>query len=409
MGTSHCVADLLLAPEGHRKIAWVSTRMPVLNRLRDRFQQDGLFRGTTVAVSVHLEAKTAYLCLVLRDLGAEVWATGSNPFSTKDDVAAALAEDGLHVFARHGVTEEDHRVEVMSLLSGHPQVVLDDGADICLALHEHPEFGTRVRGISEETTTGVARLNNLAREKRLLFPAITVNDARSKHLFDNRYGTGQSTWTAITHLTNMTVAGKTVVVLGYGWVGRGVATVARGMGAHVVITEIDPWKALEAHMDGYQVMTLEDASSIGHIFVTATGVEGALRTEHLALMMSGALVANAGHSDHEVDVSGLQRSTGAKSEVRENVFEYALMDGRKIYLLADGRIVNIAGGFGHPVEIMDMSFSLQLASLHYLLGAHLPTPGVYAVPMKIDKLVAREKLSTEGISIDSADRPGSSV
>ena len=404
MSATQCVADLRLAPEGRRKIAWVSGRMPVLNRLRDRFQKDGVFRGTTVAVSVHLEAKTAYLCLVLRDLGADVWATGSNPFSTKDDVAAALADEGIHVFARYGVSGEDHRAEVMSLLSVRPEAVLDDGADICLALHQHPDLGTRVRGISEETTTGVARLNELARRKQLLFPAVTVNDAKSKHLFDNRYGTGQSTWTAITHLTNMTVAGKTVVVVGYGWVGRGLATVARGMGAHIVVTEIDPWKALEAQMDGYQVMTLEEASTRGHIFVTATGVEGVLRTEHVALMRSGALVANAGHSDREIDVSGLQQLASATREVRENVFEYTLNNGRKVCLLADGRIVNIAGGFGHPVEIMDMSFSLQLASLHYLLYSPGLSPGVYAVPTEIDELVAREKLSAEGIAIDGGAR-----
>lgn len=394
------IADPNLAPEGLRKIEWVSSRMPVLNRLFDRFDAKGTFRGTTVAVSVHLEAKTAYLCLILKRLGADVWATGSNPFSTKDDVAAGLAARGVNVFARHGVDEQEHREELRALLSSRPHVVLDDGADICLALHDHPELGSRVKGISEETTTGVQRLTALQSANKLLYAAVTVNNAKSKHLFDNRYGTGQSTWTAVTHLTNMTVAGKTVVILGYGWVGRGVAHIARGLGAHVVITEVDPWKALEADMDGYAVMPIAAAAASGEIFITATGLEGILRFEHLKCMPDGALIANAGHSDREIDVEGLRRCATRVKEARENVFEYTLQNGRKIYLLADGRIVNIAGGFGHPVEIMDMSFSLQLASLHWLLESPGMQPGVYRVPEQIDELVAREKLMADGISID---------
>jgi adenosylhomocysteinase len=307
MNAVYDITDISLEDEGRRKIEWVSHKMPVLNKLCDRFQGDGVFRGKTVAVSIHLEAKTAYLCLILKKLGAEVWATGSNPFSTKDDVCATLAKDGVNVFAHHGVSAEDHRKELGSLLKSYPQAVLDDGADICMAMHDFPEYGERLNGFSEETTTGVLRLRQLESTGKLLFPAVTVNNAKSKHLFDNRYGTGQSTWTAVTHLTNLTIGGKKVVILGYGWVGRGVATVAQGMGAHIIITELDPWKALEAHMDGYEVMPLADAVRCGDIFITATGLEGVLRTEHLVAMKSGALIGNAGHSDLEIDVPALRK------------------------------------------------------------------------------------------------------
>lgn len=394
------VTDISLADEGRRKIEWVSQRMPVLNKLCDRFQGDGVFRGKMVAVSIHLEAKTAYLCLILKKLGAEVWATGSNPFSTKDDVCATLAKDGVNVFAHHGVSAEDHRKELRSLLKSYPQAVLDDGADICMAMHDSPEYGERLNGFSEETTTGVLRLRQLESAGQLLFPAVTVNNAKSKHLFDNRYGTGQSTWTAVTHLTNLTIGGKKVVILGYGWVGRGVATIAQGMGAHMIITELDPWKALEAHMDGYEVMPLADAVGCGDIFITATGLERVLRTEHLVAMKSGALIGNAGHSDLEIDMPALRKMAQSVKEVRENVYEYRFPNGRSIYLLADGRIVNIAGGLGHPAEILDMSFSLQLASLHFLLRTPKRKPGVYEVPEEIDELVVRQKLIAEGIEID---------
>ena len=400
MNAIYDIADISLADEGRRKIEWVSHRMPVLNKLRAQFQGDGVFQDKTVAVSIHLEAKTAYLCLILKNLGAAVWATGSNPFSTKDDVCATLAQDGVHVFAHNGVNEADHRKELSSLLRSHPEAVLDDGADICMALHDAPEFGDRLKGFSEETTTGVLRLRGLDRAGKLLFPAVTVNNAKSKHLFDNRYGTGESTWTAVTHLTNLTVGGKKVVILGYGWVGRGVATIARGMGAHVVIAELDPWKALEAHMDGHEVMPLADAARSGDLFITATGLERVLRAEHVADMKSGALIGNAGHSDLEIDVPAIRTMAQSVEEVRENVYEYRFPSGRSVVLIADGHIVNIAGGFGHPAEILDMSFSLQLASLHYLLRTPTRRPGVYDVPEEIDDLVVRQKLIAEGITID---------
>jgi adenosylhomocysteinase len=400
MNSHYDVTDMTLADEGRRKIEWISHRMPVLNTLCTRFQGDGVFQNKTVAVSIHLEAKTAYLCLILKKLGAEVWATGSNPFSTKDDVCATLAQDGVHVFAHHGVNEADHQKELSSLLKSHPQAVLDDGADICMAMHGSPEFGDRLNGFSEETTTGVLRLRQLERAGKLLFPAVTVNNAKSKHLFDNRYGTGESTWTAVTHLTNLTVGGKKVVILGYGWVGRGVATIAKGMGAHVIITERDPWKALEAHMDGYEVMPLADAARFGDLFITATGLEGVLRAEHIAEMKSGALIGNAGHSDLEIDMPAIRAMARSVDETRENVYEYRFPNGRSVVLIADGHIVNIAGGFGHPAEILDMSFSLQLASLHYLLRTPKRKPGVYEVPDEIDELVVRQKLIAEGIAIE---------
>jgi adenosylhomocysteinase len=401
MNNTYRIKDKSLACEGERKIEWVAGRMPVLNRLANKFHEDKVFHGKKVAVSIHLEAKTAYLCLILQRLGAEVWATGSNPFSTKDDVAAALAEKGIHVFAQHGVDEKTHREELHSLLSCYPDVVLDDGADICMALHERPEYGKNLKGISEETTTGVTRLQRLADANKLLFPAITVNEAKSKHMFDNRYGTGQSTWTAITHLTNMTVGGQKIVILGYGWVGRGVATIARGMGGHIIITEPDPWKALEAVMDGYEVMPIKDACKIGDIFITTTGRDSALTREHMLEMKQGAIIGNAGHADTEIEVDKLASDVLSIKEVRENVFEYKLLTGRAIYLLANGRIVNIAGGSGHPVEIMDMSFSLQLASLHYLLRTPKLDVGLYNVPQEIDEIVVREKLAAEGYVIDT--------
>ncbi len=401
MNNTYSIKDISLAQEGARKIAWVAERMPVLNRLTVKFQEDGIFQGKKVAVAIHLEAKTAYLCLILQQLGAQVWVTGSNPYSTKDDVAAALAEKGIHVYAQHGVVETIHKNELYSLLSCLPDVVLDDGADICMALHEKPEYGVNLRGISEETTTGVMRLQNLMETNRLLFPAITVNEAKSKHMFDNRYGTGQSTWTAITNLTNMTVGGQKIVILGYGWVGKGVATIARGMGGHVVITELDPWKSLEAVMDGYDVMPISEACKIGDIFITTTGRDAVLRREHIIEMKHGAIIGNAGHADTEIDVDKLNSDVLSIMEVRDNVFEYKLLNGRAVYLLANGRIVNIAGGLGHPVEIMDMSFSLQLASLHYLLCMPKLEIGLHKVPMELDEIVVREKLAAEGYSIDS--------
>lgn len=402
MATDSRIRDIRLAPAGREKIEWVAPRMKVLDKLCTRFQKSGAFKNATVAVSIHLEAKTAYFCLVLKRLGASVWVSGSNPFSTKDEIAAALAEAGLHVFAYHGTDERTHRAELHAVLESRPHVVLDDGGDLCDLLHAVPTASPRLKGICEETTTGVARARGLAAANKLRYPVIAVNDARSKYLFDNRYGTGQSTWTAITHLTNMNIAGRTVVVVGYGWVGRGVALRARGLGANVIVTEVDPWKALEAQMDGYAVKPIEAACKDGHFFITATGAAGVIGKEHFRRMGNGAVLANAGHIDGEINMRDLQRVAKSKRQVRAEVFEYVLARGTKLYVLADGRIVNIAGGLGHPVEIMDMSFSLQLACLHHLLASAQMKPAVYEVSAEVDEMIVREKLAAEGIEIDTA-------
>ncbi|MGD9900016.1 MAG: adenosylhomocysteinase [Calditrichaceae bacterium] len=395
------VADIKLAPEGQKKIDWVARSMKVLNRLHDKFAGDGVFKGKKVALCIHLEAKTAYLALVIKKLGADVWITSSNTLSTKDDVCAALAQNGVHVYARHGADEKTYQTFIHSIVSGKPNAVVDDGGDVCEFLHEHPEYGSELKGICEETTTGVNRLKQKFLDNALEYPALAINDAKSKYLFDNRYGTGQSTWTAIMHLTNMTITGKKVVCVGYGWVGRGVAIRAAGLGAEVIVTEIDPWKAMEARMDGFRVMTITEAAPLGDFFITNTGEVRVIRNEHFLKMKDGAFLANAGHFDFEIDVPGLEQISRDPVNVRDEIDEYVLENGRSLFLLARGGIINIAGGLGHPVEIMDMSFSLQLASIHYLLSTGKLENKVYRVPDVIDEMVVREKLKVEGISIDS--------
>jgi adenosylhomocysteinase len=400
----YLVKDINLAPEGQIKIDWVAKWMKLLNRLADKFTLDNPFKNKRVALCIHLEAKTAYLALIIKKLGAEVWITSSNTLSTKDDVAAALAKNCVHVFAVHGASQQEYQSYLKSIVENKPHVVVDDGGDICELLHRHPEFGENLKGICEETTTGVARLKLMAEDGRLRYPAITINDAKSKYLFDNRYGTGQSTWTAIMHLTNMNIAGKTVVVIGYGWVGRGVALRAKGLGADVIVTEIDPWKALEARMDGFKVIPILKAAPLGDIFVTTTGLENVLRVEHIERMKSGTFLANTGHFDFEIDVKGLGRTAHYMKEVREGIEEFTMPNGNKIYLLAQGGLVNIAGGLGHPVEIMDLSFAVQLGCLHYLLSSKKLSPGVYPVPGEIDEMVVREKLTVDGIEIDGVEK-----
>lgn len=395
------VKDLSLAPAGQKKIDWVARSMKVLNGLCDKFSKDGVFRNKRIALCIHLEAKTAYLALVMKKLGAEVWITSSNTLSTKDDVCAALAKNGIHVFAKHGANEEEYMSFIKSIVTGKPHAIVDDGGDVCDYLHEHLEFGVNLKGICEETTTGVARLKEKFNEKKLKFPAVAINDAKSKFLFDNRYGSGQSAWTAIMHLTNITITGKAVVCVGYGWVGRGVAIRATGLGAEVVVTEVDPWKALEARMDGFRVMTIKEAASIGDFFITNTGENGVIRQEHFIRMKDGAFLANAGHFDYEIDVPALKKMATSVKNVREEIDEYTLENGNSLFLLAQGGIINIAGGLGHPVEIMDMSFSLQLASINYILSSQNLKNKVYKVPDVIDELVVREKLKIDGISIDS--------
>ncbi len=394
------VKDITLAHIGQEKIDWVAKWMKVVNGLYDKFKDDNIFSGKRIAICIHLEAKTAYLALTLQRLGAEVWITSSNPLSTKDDVCAALAKNGVHVFAKHGASPEEYRGFIQAIVDSKPHTVVDDGGDICEFFHENPEYAVNLKGICEETTSGVNRLKELEKQGKLRYPSIGINDAQSKYLFDNRYGTGQSTWTAITHLTNMSIAGKVVVIIGYGWVGRGVAVRAQGMGAEVIVTEINPWKALEARMDGYKVMPITDAAPLGDFFITATGERMVIRTEHMEKMKDGAFLSNAGHFDFEVDVPGLKRIASSLQHVRDEVDEYTLKNNHRIYLLAQGGIINIAGGLGHPVEILDLSFALQLASMHYVLSATELEPKFYRVPDDIDEMIVRERLKADRIEID---------
>ena len=402
MNKNYLVTDIKLAPRGQQKIDWVAKWMSVLNCLCHKYSETDVFKNKRVALCIHLEAKTAYLALMIKRLGAEVWITSSNPLSTKDDVAAALAKNGVHVFAKHGATRAEYQLFLHSIVENKPHVVVDDGGDVCELLHEFPEFGNELNGICEETTTGVIRLKELAEKKKLLYPAIAINYAKSKYLFDNRYGTGQSAWTAIMHLTNMNIAGKVVVVVGYGWVGKGIVLRAKGLGAEVIVTEIDPWKALEARMDGFRIMPIAEACPLGDLFVTTTGFRNVIRKEHFTKMKNGAFLANAGHFDYEIDVPELKKLAAHSHTVREAIEEFTLSDQKKLYLLAKGGIINIAGGLGHPVEIMDLSFSVQLGCIFRLLASPKLEPQVYPVPSEVDEMVVREKLKTDGIRIDDS-------
>ena len=399
----YIVRDINLAPAGRLKIAWVQAHMPVLNSIREEFARELPFKGIRVALSIHLEAKTAYLAEVIRAGGADVAVTGSNPLSTQDDVAAGLAATGVRVFAWHNATDAEYREHLLSVLDCRPQIIIDDGGDLVNLLHtvragQAPE----VIGGCEETTTGVRRLENLAREGKLLFPMMAVNNAFCKFLFDNRYGTGESVWSAIMRTTNLVVAGKTVVVLGYGWCGKGVAMRARGLGARVIVCEIDPVRAIEALMDGYKVMSSEEAAAAGDIFITVTGCRDALDKRHFNRMKDGAILANAGHFDVEINKVSLDAVARRRSLVRQNIEQFDLPGGRKIYLLAEGRLVNLAAGDGHPAEIMDMSFGIQaLSARHIKEKAGSLARKLYLVPGEIDQKVATLKLKSQGITIDS--------
>lgn len=401
MSKPYQIKDINLAPQGQQKIDWVAKWMTVLDSLYYKYSETDVFKNKRIALCIHLEAKTAYLALTIKKLGAEVWITSSNPLSTKDDVSAALARNGIHVFAVHGANEKEYFSFLNSIVENKPHIVVDDGGDVCELLHNFPQYGKELKGICEETTTGVLRLEKLARRKKLLYPAIAINDAKSKYLFDNRYGTGQSAWTAIMHLTNMNIAGKIIVVIGYGWVGKGIALRAKGLGAEVIITEIDPWKALEARMDGFCVKPIIDAAPSGDLFITTTGFSKVVRKEHFEKMKNGAFLANAGHFDYEIDVPELKNISIAHQTVREEIEEFTLPNENKLYLLAQGGIINIAGGLGHPVEIMDLSFSVQLGCIYHLLFSEKLEPQTYPVPVEIDEMVVREKLKADGIKIDS--------
>jgi adenosylhomocysteinase len=392
------IADIGLAEEGHRRIAWAAQHMSVLRRLGTEQLADGVLRGRRVAVVVHLEAKTACLVLALRDAGAEVTAAGSNPRSTQDAVCAALVELGVEVHASHGAAPERFTEDLLAVADTEPELVIDDGAELTRRIVEHRP-GLRLAGVSEETTTGVLRLKALAADGRLPFPAVAANDARCKHMFDNPYGTGQSALTAILGLTNVLAAGRRFCIVGYGWVGRGLARAADGLGGRVTVVELDPVRALTAHMDGFDVAPLRDALPDADVVVTATGLVDAVPAELLGALRDGVILANAGHHDREIDVPALALAASEEIVARPGVTTYVL-DGKRVHVLAGGALVNIAGGDGNPIEIMDLSFSVQALSAHLLASGGLE-PGLHPFPGELDDLIARTKLATLGVELDA--------
>ena len=393
-----------LAIDGVHKTEWADREMPVLRQIRQRFEAERPLNGLRISACLHVTAETANLMLTLKDGGADVALCASNPLSTQDDVAAALvAEYGIPTFAIKGEDRETYYSHIQSVLDHHPNVTMDDGADLVAMLHsDRADVSSDVVGGTEETTTGVIRLKSLAADGRLKYPIIAVNDADTKHFFDNRYGTGQSTLDGITRATNVLWAGKNVVVCGYGWCGRGVALRARGMGAQTIVTEVNPIRALEAAMDGHRVMTISEAAEIGDIFITVTGGINAIGRQHISTMKDGAIMANSGHFDVEIDVKALEEMADGKQSVRPMVDEYFMADGRRLYLLGDGRLINLAAAEGHPSAVMDMSFANQAMSVEYLAQtAHTLVADVHPVPADIDGEVGRLKLQAMGIQIDS--------
>jgi adenosylhomocysteinase len=401
--TNYDVRDISLAPSGVRRIEWVKNNMPILKGIESSMSKDKPLKDIKISLSVHLEPKTAYLCMVLASLGANMSVTGSNVLSTQDSTAAALAERGMKVFAYHGATEEEYSKHIEMCLEHKPNIIIDDGGDLINMLHTtRPDLAEDVWGGCEETTTGIIRLKAMENEGILKFPMMAVNDAKCKHLFDNRYGTGQSVLTSIMSNTNLIIASKTVVVAGYGWCGKGIAKRAAALGASVIVTEIDAIKAIEARMDGFQVMTMFEAAPMGDIFVTATGCNKVITMEHMALMKDGVILSNAGHFNIEIDMEDLEKRSKDKYEARENITAYILPDGRRIHVIAEGRLVNIAAGDGHPAEIMDMSFAVQLFSALYIKDNRAKLANkVYDVSDEIDRLVSQTKLDFWGIEIDS--------
>ena len=400
------IKDINLAPSGELKIKWVEKNMPVLRGIGEDFLREKPFKGLKVALSVHLEAKTAYLCRVMEMGGAEMYVTGSNPLSTQDDVAAALAAGGMEVFARYGCSMEEYEDCLCKVLEVGPNIIIDDGGDLVNLMHtKYRHLIPNVIGGCEETTTGIHRLRAMAKEGTLMFPMVMVNEADCKHMFDNRYGTGQSVWDAIMRTTNLIVAGKYAVISGYGWCGKGVALRAKGMGAKVIITETDPVRALEAVMDGYEVMPMSEAAKLGDMFITVTGCSGIITAEHFDLMKDGAILTNAGHFDVEVDIAALRKIAVESYEARHNIQAYVMPNGKTLYVIAEGRLVNLAAGDGHPAEIMDMSFAVQALSAEMLAkqGKDIK-PGVVHFPRELDEAVAHRKLKAMGVAIDSLSR-----
>lgn len=402
MSNESKIADINLYESGERKIDWVRKNCSILRSLEEDFSKTKPFSGVRIALSVHLEAKTAYLCRVLAAGGAEMYITGSNPLSTQDDVAAALVKGGLTVFAKYNASESEYDECIREVLKHHCNIIIDDGGDLVHALHtDMSDELSYVYGGCEETTTGIIRLQAMDKAGKLKFPMVMVNDADCKHLFDNRYGTGQSVWDGINRTTNLVVCGKTVVVAGYGWCGKGVAMRAKGLGAKVIVTEVDPVKAIEAVMDGFTIMKMEEAAPLGDIFVTVTGVCDIIGKRHFPLLKNGAILCNAGHFDVEVDMAGLREIAISTIEQRNNIIGYEVKKDSFVYVLGEGRLVNLACGDGHPAEIMDMSFAIQALSAKYLLEHKDDNlPKLISVPREVDLEVAKRKLSFMGISID---------
>jgi len=400
------VKDPSLAAQGELKIDWARDHMPVLRRIHARFEKELPFRGVTVGMCMHLEMKTAVLGQILKAGGATVAITGSNPLSTQDDVAAALAESGVHVYAWRGVNPQEHHENLLQVLAYNPGLVIDDGGELSVAIHtEQKQLTADMIGACEETTTGVHRYRAMEKEGLLKYPVIAVNDTRTKFLFDSQHGTGQSALEGVMRATNMLIAGKTVVVGGFGWVGRGIALRAKGLGAKVVVTEVDPVRALEAVMEGYSVMRMKEAAKIGDIFITATGCNGIITAEHFGEMKDGAVLANSGHFDIEVDVKALRQLAASRRIARMNVEEFKMKNRRRLYLLAEGRLVNLAAADGHPAEVMDMSFADQALCAEYLVkNKGKLGPKVYGVPPEIDKSTATLWLETHNVGIDSLSR-----
>jgi len=401
--TGH-VKDLTLANDGVKRIDWAGREMPVLEIIRERFAREKPLAGYRLSACLHVTTETANLALVLKEGGAELVVCASNPLSTQDDVAAALvSEYGIPTFSIKGEDDETYYRHITAALDHEPQITLDDGADLVTALHrQRSELLTNMVGGTEETTTGVIRLTAMAKDGKLAYPIIAINDAETKHFFDNRYGTGQSTLDGITRATNILWAGRRVVVAGYGWCGRGIASRAKGMGAHVIVTEVNPIRALEAVMDGFTVMSGIEAARTGELFITATGGLHAIGREHLEVMADGAIVANSGHFNVEIDIAALDEMSTGSREVRPFVEEWQLIDGRKLYLLAEGRLINLAAAEGHPSAVMDMSFANQALSVeHIVKNRGKLTPGVHDVPKEIDEEVGRLKLQSLGIQIDT--------
>ncbi|MGI6507663.1 MAG: adenosylhomocysteinase [Saccharofermentanales bacterium] len=396
------IRDIALKDEGHQRIAWVAKHMPVLNQIGEKYEKTQPFKGLKISLSIHLEAKTAYLAKTLARCGAEMHVTGSNPLSTQDAICAALVDDGIEVYAIHGSDSEQTLDLWKETIACKPHIVIDDGSDLInLLLTDCKDYAVNLIGGCEETTSGVQRLRGWETSGLLHFPVMAINDARCKSFFDNTYGTGQSSWDGIMRTTNMQVNGQVVVVAGYGYCGRGIAKVAKGLGARVIVTEIDPVKSILAIMDGFEAKNMAEAAPLGDIFITATSCCNVIRPEHFNVMKDGAIVCNAGHFNIEIDLAGLNEMAVSKEEVRKNIDAYLLENGRTINVIADGALVNIAAADGHPIEIMDISFSLQaLGALYILEHQGQLAPGVHAIPDEVDRAVAEMKLKAFGGSFD---------